>query len=386
MSAIDLLRAALVLVPLLLLLPVWERDRTGKLRVFTPGAWASASGLLGFGLAFALRTLLGRELGATQPKVGFDLIGLAFAVLVAAPLEESLRAAAVVYPLRSKALTRPYDGMRVVVGAALGFAVGESARRFAAEEGSWLLTLRVALDAAAHVSLTSLWGFTIARERKRSLGGPAFSRAFVLVILFGAVATNLLFARGEAAIWAVAPLVISTVLTSLVARRDLLRISERRGPKRRRILRVDAPSIEDLERALLRRPERPVMLRWIVFGALVTTGVLTSMIAASVLLGHRTGVDFAAVDDAAAFERSAPPLALLGTGTLGAFPIAGYLIARASAARSVLEPALGASVAIVGVVALLGLAAPVAVVFGLALAPVAFAAACAGAWVGLERG
>jgi hypothetical protein len=194
-----------------------------------------------------------------------------------------------------------------------------------------------------------------------------------------------LFASGPMAIWAALPLVVSGVLIALLARRDLLRMSEDRRRGKRRALRVDAPSIEELERALLQKPERPVMLRWILLGAFVTTGVLTSMIAGSVALGHNTGVDFAAVDNAASFEKSAPPLVLLGTGSLGAFPIAGYLVARASAARSVLEPALGSSVAIFGVVVLLGLAAPVAVVFGLALAPVAFALACAGAWIGLER-
>jgi hypothetical protein len=128
-----------------------------------------------------------------------------------------------------------------------------------------------------------------------------------------------------------------------------------------------------------------MMLRWIGFGALVTIGVLTALLAGSVALGRNTGVDFAAVDQAEAFQRSAPPLILLGTAAFAAFPISGFLVARASSAHGVLEPALGASIAILGIVVLLGLAAPVAVVFGLALAPVAFALACAGAWAGLER-
>jgi hypothetical protein len=75
----------------------------------------------------------------------------------------------------------------------------------------------------------------------------------------------------------------------------------------------------------------------------------------------------------------------LGTAAFAAFPASGFLVAKASAARGVLEPALGASLAILGIVVLLGLAAPVAVVFGLALAPVASALACAGAWAGLAR-
>jgi hypothetical protein len=109
------------------------------------------------------------------------------------------------------------------------------------------------------------------------------------------------------------------------------------------------------------------------------------MIAGSVFLGHGAGVDFAAVDQETSFDRSGPPLVLLGTAALGAFPVSGFLVARASSAHGVLEPALAAAVAILGLVVLLGLAAPVAVVFGLALGPVAFALACAGAWAGLER-
>jgi len=78
-------------------------------------------------------------------------------------------------------------------------------------------------------------------------------------------------------------------------------------------------------------------------------------------------------------------LVLLGTTVLAAFPISGFLLARASGAEGVVEPALGAAFAISGIVVLLGLAAPVAVVFALAFAPVAFALACIGAWVGQAR-
>ena len=46
---------------------------------------------------------------------------------------------------------------------------------------------------------------------------------------------------------------------------------------------------------------------------------------------------------------------------------------------------MSAAVAIGGSLVLLGLAAPVAVVFAIAFAPIAFGLACAGAWVALER-
>jgi hypothetical protein len=50
-----------------------------------------------------------------------------------------------------------------------------------------------------------------------------------------------------------------------------------------------------------------------------------------------------------------------------------------------IEPAIAAGLAIMGTLVLLGLAAPISVVFALAFAPIAFGLACAGAWVGMTR-
>jgi hypothetical protein len=82
---------------------------------------------------------------------------------------------------------------------------------------------------------------------------------------------------------------------------------------------------------------------------------------------------------------SAGPLALLGAALLASFPIAGYLVARASSSTGVLEPALGAALALAAIVAILALVAPLGVLFALAVAPLAFGLACGGAWIGLER-
>jgi hypothetical protein len=134
-------------------------------------------------------------------------------------------------------------------------------------------------------------------------------------------------------------------------------------------------------RDALRRAERPVMLRWIVLGALVTMGVIITSLVVTVLLARRFGVDFSTVDEGE--MTGVIPLALLGLGILLAFPASGYLVARASGADSVLEAALSTGLAIVGTLVMLGLAAPVAVVFALAFAPIAFGLACAGAWVAI---
>jgi len=134
-------------------------------------------------------------------------------------------------------------------------------------------------------------------------------------------------------------------------------------------------------RAALRRAEQPVMLHWIGLGMLVTVGLVIGAVVVAVLVGRRAGVDFGAVDEGEL--TGAVPLALVGLAVLFAFLLSGYLVARASGAESVLEPALAAGLAILAALVLLGLAAPVALVFALAFAPIAFGLACTGAWLGI---
>ncbi len=389
MKAVDVVAlAAVVLVPLAVMGPVIARDRSGARRPFRPGILALALGAAAFAASQAVMLAVRRFANVEPPSDGAaGFVSVAYAFLVLGPLDESLRAAATLPALKSKELRTPYDAMRIATGAALGFSTCESAMRVVtAGSASGALVFRVLFALVAHVSLTSVWGFAIGRERRRKLGGTGFTRAFLAAVFFSALVRYLAFGRGPNALWAALPLVLSAALVALVARRDLLRMTDSSRKRRlSRLLPVSPPTLEELEHALLRRPDRPLMLRWIVLGAFVTTGVLTAMIVGSVFVGHGAGVDFAAVDQSASFDRSAPPLILLGSAALGAFPISGFLIARASAAHGVLEPALAAAIAIIGLVVLMGLAAPVAVVFGLALGPVAFALACAGAWAGLER-
>jgi len=130
----------------------------------------------------------------------------------------------------------------------------------------------------------------------------------------------------------------------------------------------------------MRREGQPITFRWILFGALVTVGAMTVGVVLSVLFGHYMHIDFSAVDEHDVTTTG--PVALLGSGLLAAFPVSGYLIARASNLPTLLEPALASGLAILLTLVLLGLAAPVAVVFALAFSPIAWGLACAGAWVG----
>jgi len=144
----------------------------------------------------------------------------------------------------------------------------------------------------------------------------------------------------------------------------------------------DPPSLRMLREAL-RPVDHRLMVRWIVIGAFVTLGLMIALVACAVLLGHRMGIDFSLADESD--MRSSGPLILLGAALLLAFPIAGYLVAKASAAHSVLEPALAAGLALAALIAMLFLTAPIGVLFALAVAPLACGLACGGAWIGLER-
>jgi hypothetical protein len=65
--------------------------------------------------------------------------------------------------------------------------------------------------------------------------------------------------------------------------------------------------------------------------------------------------------------------------------VSGYLVARASGTHSVLEPAFASGLAIAGAVFALSVTAPSAVIFSLAVAPIAFGLACGGAWFGIGQ-
>jgi hypothetical protein len=133
-------------------------------------------------------------------------------------------------------------------------------------------------------------------------------------------------------------------------------------------------------RAALTRANEPVKIGWVLFGALATIGAMLTGLAGGVLAAHLLHIDLSAVDEHDV-GRAAPAL-LLGIGLLAAFPTSGWAMARAAGVHTILEPALATVLALVVTLTCLGLAAPSAVVFGLALSPIAWLLSCAGAWVG----
>jgi RsiW-degrading membrane proteinase PrsW (M82 family) len=374
------LATVLPVVGYLALLPRSER-RHGKLRVVV--------GTLALGAALYVPAKLIEHLLETwtglQPRGGgaSDLTGLAYLFLVVAPLEQGLKVAAIAPVWRSRHFHEAFDGIVYASAAALGFVTAHNATFLWGRALGFDLA-RALLAVPAHLFFAAVWGYALARDPRKRLGGRLFNVAWLVAMAFNGVYDHIVFGRGKAALVAVVPVLLCMGGLSWAAARDLSQRNQRGSfaPRTRRSS-IAPPSLGAMREALL-RTERPVMLTWIAFGALVQAGVMTAALAAAVALGHRVGLDFSAVDRGESSVASAAPLVLLGGAALAAFPMAGYLVARASSTRTVLEPAMSAALAIAGFLVLLGLAAPVAVVFAIAFAPVAFGLACGGAWVGLR--
>lgn len=383
MSALLVVALALtVAAPVLVTSTLSLRRESGQRRLLMVLGTAAVGALAAAG-SLLLQRILAQQAGVTSPLLGrVDLVGGVYFFLVLCPLDQSLTALSSLPAIRSRFWRSPYDTMRISTAAAAGFATVPLGYLAMHSAPSWLLFARLAASAWGHAVFTSLWGYALGRSMRRKLGGRWFTRMFLVATAFTGLCDYLVFTRGPGALVAAIPLIASASVVSLLARRDLRKMSKLPTRGRSRLLRVEPPSLEQIRDALSRK-RRPLMLKWVVFGTFVTMGVLTTSIAVGVYVGRRAGVDFAAVDRGSA-EGAISALVLLGTLALGAFPLSGFLLAKASQAKGVLEPALGAALAITTIVVLLGLAAPVAVVFALAFAPVAFALACAGAWIGLE--
>jgi hypothetical protein len=314
-----------------------------------------------------------------------DFSAIVYAFLVAAPLEQGLKAFAL-YPLwKRRRLETALDRVVIAAAVATGFVCAHNALHSIEHGPSGLTLARGLLAAPAHAFCAGMWGYAVSRNPTGRFAGRSFNATWLFAMLFNGIYDHIAFGRTELALVATAPILLGMSLVAFTSLRDFARRERGEDAPRQTRFSIAPPSIGAV-RAALRRTERPVMLGWIAGGALVTLGVLTAALAAAVALGRRAGLDFAAVDRGdSAGAAAVGPLLLLGAAALLSFLLAGYLVARASASRSVLEPAIAAALAIAGCLILLGLAAPVAVVFAVAFAPIAFGLSCAGAWVGMSR-
>ncbi len=384
--------ALLMATPITLHLLALRRSRYLRLHFAIWLGTLAAGAVLALPLLWLERILQAwAEIGPTQG--GEQITRLLYGFLVAAPAEMAIVVAAVapfwrMHRVRMRAgLSREREvkeGVSFAISSALGFVTVRSVFYLVSHGDGWLSLTRIVLGSAAFVMLCSFWGWMLGRHAARGLGGRRFSTAWLVATLFSAVCDQLIFGHGRVALFAVLPLMACMLVVAWILWRDA-KPSDTGSSVRFSILGSGpAPSLGAIREAF-RRQDSPVTLRWIGFGALVTTGMITAGLAAAVLLGHELGLDFSVVDRTNPGAEVLAPLVLLGSGTMAAFPAAGYLLARASNTRSVLEPAIATALAMVLLMVFMGMLAPVSVVFAIAFAPIAFALSCAGAWLGLAR-
>lgn len=296
--------------------------------------------------------------------------------LLVAPLEEAGKTL-VVWPLyRLRRIDGPRLGLCYAVATAGGFAATMGMARLFSATFDGMLALRVLCAVPAHLFFAGVWGYVLGARRGQS--GRWFAVTWLGSVALHGLYGHIVWGRGPGFLVAVVPLLIFMTLGAASVLREV-------NPERQTLARLhlpEPPRLSLVTEALNPR-DQPLMLRWVVLGAFVNVGLMFTLLVGAVALGHRLGVDFSAADESD--MTSAGPLALLGAALLASFPIAGYLVARASSSTGVLEPALGAALALASIVAILALVAPLGVLFALAVAPLAFGLACGGAWIGLER-
>lgn len=288
--------------------------------------------------------------------------------LLAAPLEEGLKVLVVWTLYRRRRVQTARLGLAYAAATAAGFAAVETALSSVAP-GEGVGLLRLLLAAPAALFFAGLWGYALGASHEQD---RFFTLSWLLATVLHGLYDHILWGRGPGLLVALIPMLLFMALATFMALRG----------EGRTHTALEPPSLETVRARLVQR-ERPLMVGWIIAGAFVTMGLIVALVALSVVAGNRLGVDFALADEADV--RSSGPLVLLGAAVLTAFPISGYLVARASSSQGLLEPALAAATTLGLLVAMLWLAAPIGVLFALAVAPIALGLACGGAWIGLER-
>ena len=350
--------------------------------------------LLGAALAFASLLLIRRAADLTGLSLRAAAVGesggLVFLFLVVAPVQEASKVAAAWPALLSKHVDETFDGVVYAAAASLGFAAVENGFVLHAHPAGGIWLARAMLALPSHVFFACLWGYALGRAKHGRFRIPIFPAAFVVSIGARGLYAYFVYGRGPGALLAVSPLLAAMGVVAWVLARDLRERFPHASrasvlpPSSRRWGRLSAvapqpPSLSAV-RAALTQADQPVKMGWVLFGALVTLGAVLTGLAAGVLASHLLHIDLSAVDEHEV--GTAAPALLLGVGLLAAFPVSGWLIARAAGVRTLLEPALATFLALVLALVGLGFAAPSAVVFALALSPIAWLLSCAGAWIG----
>lgn len=368
-----------VLLPALFLLGIVfksDRNREPLRIVLATFALGGASG----GLFLFVERLAARFSGMDEPDASASSILFLFAV--AAPLREASKVVATWPAFRSKHFDEPYDGLIYAGAAALGFAVVEGIA-LSPTEASILGFVRTTLGLPANVFFAAAWGYALGRAKQMGNSRVLFPVAWLVATVAHGLFLYLLYGRQESALLGTLPLLLTMGGVTAAVMKDLRRRSDDRS--RDSILslsRLPAVPSFDAVRGALRRSDAPIRLRWIVIGTLVTIGAMVVGTVIAGVFARWAHIDFSLVNENDV--STGGPLVLLAVGLLCSFFVSGYIITKASAGPSLLEPALASASAIVLTLIGLGLTARVGLLLGLSCAPIAWLLTCGGAWLARE--
>lgn len=381
-----LLGVSLGLLPIALALMFWRRSRATRdipaLRAALLLLGAYFLGWICHFAEFGLWDWTGLSLVASAGRESEALLAM---FSFAAPLEEGAKVL-VIWPLYStRRLLSVRHGVALAALTGLGFAAGEAGPLILLAKNETLSIARALVAIPAHVVCASMWGAALGARAKTG----AFALAWIAAVALHGLFDHIVFGRGPGVMVLAAPLLLTMVALAYAitrkasAREALLAVPTGELRVGRRSAGWSEPaSVRQVWLALEPKRQR-LMLPWIGIGTLVTAGLSLIALALGLYLGRMMGLDFAAADEADV--RSNGPLLFLATSVGLAFPVAGYLVARASGTNSVLEPALGSALAVLGAVLFLSVTTPIAAVFALAVTPIAFVLASGGAWFATGR-
>ena len=365
------MRFVLAALPLVLGFLVFYRVRRERISRRL-ALWVTVfGGIAAVGAVYVERVVLGwTDLSLDVKRSGMSGALLATFLLVA-PLEEGLKVLVVWTLYRRRRIGSARLGLAYAVAAAAGFAAVKTVLA-PLPPNDHIGLVRSMIAAPAQLFFAGLWGYALGATR---LHDAWFRLAWLVAMLLHGLYDHIVWGRGPGLLVTAIPMLLFMAFGTVMA----LRGEEPAA----HFAVIEPPTIEAVRARLAHQADRPVMLRWIIAGAFVTLGLIVALVAGAVVLGNRFNIDFSLADEADV--RSSGPLVLLGVAVLAAFPISGYLVARASSAQGLLEPAAAAALTLGLLVFMLWLAAPIGVLFALAVAPIALGLACGGAWIGLER-
>ncbi len=303
--------------------------------------------------------------------------------LVRAPLAE-LSVALVILGLhrRHHDLTRR-DCLGYALAAQAGYVATIVAWHAVREPASWLSLWQTLLAIPGYSFAAGLWGYALGAPRR-----PALWLTVGLCVAIGlhTLWDHTLFNSVPGVLVVLIPLIVVMALLGANALRILR--SEHGGHAARNSVFLllaslpDAPTLSELRESIGYGQHR-TRVGWVVLGCFVYFGSVFCSLGTAVYLGNRWGIDFTRAGEADLGANA--PLLLIGTAMVAAYPLAGYLQARASDAKVIMEPALAAATSLGLTAALVSKGESIALALLLSISPLAIILASAGAWWASHR-